>query len=72
MTTVLITIALLLCVALCGWAVAELKSKHDIYEHSTEEIAVEKHVAEQIKEKGYHELGIKDVIATISTKGFKA
>ena len=72
MTTVLISIILLICIALCGRAVAELKSKHDVYEHSEEETAVENHVAEQIQKNGFHELGIKDVIATISTKGFKA
>lgn len=72
MTTVLISIVLLICIALCGWAVAELKSKHDVYEHSEEETAVENRVAEQIQKNGFHELGIKDVIATISTKGFKA
>ncbi len=67
MTTVIITIAFLICLALCGWTVAELKANHCIYEHNEEEKA-----AELIQKNGFHELNIKDVIATISTKGFKA
>ena len=67
--TVIITIAVLICIALCGWAIAET---HCVYEHAEEETAVEQQAAENIKKNGFHELGIKDVIATISTKGFKA
>ena len=70
--TVIITIAVLICIALCGWAIAEMKDNHCVYEHSEEETAVEQQAAENIKKNGFHELGIKDVIATISTKGFKA
>ena len=72
MTTVIITIAFLFCLALCGWTVAELKANHCIYEHNEEEKAAEEKAAELIQKNGYHELNIKDVIATISTKGFKA
>lgn len=70
--TILITIAVLICIALCGWAIAEMKGDHCVYNHSEEETAVEQQAAENIKKNGFHELGIKDVIATISTKGFKA
>ena len=70
--TVLITIAVLICIALIGWGIAEIKGDHCVYKHSEEEAAVEQQVAENIEKNGFNELGIKDVIATISTKGFKA
>lgn len=72
MTTTIFVIALLMCVALCGWAIAEFKSNHCVYENSSEENAVEEKVAQAVKENGFNELGIKDVIKTISTKGFDA
>ena len=72
MYQVLIFIALIVCVSLCGWAIAELKSKHCTYRHSAEETEVEQHVAESVTNDGFNELGINDVIKTISTKGFEA
>ena len=72
MYTVLIFIALIICVSLCGWAIAELKSKHCAYSRSAEETEVEQHAAESVSKDGFHELGINDVIKTISTKGFEA
>ena len=72
MNTVLIAIALLVAIALCGWAIAELKGKHDVYKHSEEELAAEKRAADLIKTNGFNESDIHDVIATISTKGFQA
>ena len=72
MYQVLIFIALIVCVSLCGWAIAELKSKHCAYRHSAEETEVEQHAAESVTNDGFHELGINDVIKTISTKGFEA
>ncbi|MCR5131223.1 MAG: hypothetical protein K6C10_07180 [Prevotella sp.] len=72
MTTTIIVIVLLICVSLCGWAIAELKADHCVYKNSEEEDAVEEKAADAIKKNGFHELGIKDVIATISTKGFQA
>ena len=68
----LLGIALIICVALCGWAIAEMKTKHCVYEHSQEESEVEQQANEQILKNGFNELGINDVIATISTKGFNA
>ena len=72
MYTVLIFIALIICVSLCGWAIAELKSKDYAYRRSAEETEVEQHAAESVSKDGFHELGINDVIKTISTKGFEA
>ena len=72
MTTTIIAIVLLICLSLCGWAIAEMKGRHCVYEHSEEEKAVEQHAADLIEKNGFNELGIKDVIATISTKGFTA
>ena len=72
MYTVLIFIALIVCISLCGWAIAELKSNHMVYQHSAEETEVEQHAAEAVRQNGFHELGINDVIKTISTKGFEA
>ena len=64
------------------------KTNNQIYEYSNhwnvglgggslsgrndEEKAAEEHAAELLHKNGYSELGIKDVIKTISTKGFSA
>lgn len=72
MYTVLSFTALFICVSLCAWAVAELKTKHCTYQNSEDELEVEQHLAENVCVNGFHELGIKDVIKTISTKGFEA
>lgn len=58
-------------IALVGWAIGEVKYRDDIYVVNDEE----KEAA--IKEAAHHpktdhEMGIRDVIKTISTKGYKA
>lgn len=58
-------------VALIGWGVAELKSKSCGYVQNEEEKAVDERLAQQLHENGFHELNIKDVMKSISTKGFK-
>lgn len=72
MTTAIIGIVALVAIALLGWAIAEAKYKTITYTRNEEETAVENRAAETLKQNGYEELGIKDVIRTISTKGFKA
>lgn len=72
MTTAVIGIVALIAIALVGWAIAEAKNKYFQYERNEEEAAVEKKAAEALKQNGYTELGINDVIKTISTKGFSA
>lgn len=72
MTTAIIGIVALVAIALVGWAIAEAKYKTITYTRNEEETAVENRAAETLKQNGYEELGIKDVIRTISTKGFKA
>ena len=72
MTTAVIGIVALIAIALVGWAIAEAKYKYFQYERNEEEAAVEKKTAEALKQNGYTELGINDVIKTISTKGFSA
>ena len=58
-------------VALLGWGLAEVKSKACGYVQNEEEKAVDERLAQQLHENGFHELSIKDVIQSISTKGFK-
>lgn len=72
MTTTIIAIILLIAIALFGLCIAELKGKYCNYENSEAEETVLNNVSEQVKMNGFSELGIKDVIATISTKGFQA
>ena len=72
MTTALFGIVALIAIALIGWAIAEAKYKTITYIRNEEETAVEDRAAEALKQNGYDELGIKDVIKTISTKGFDA
>ena len=57
-------------VSLIGWGVAELKSRACGYVQNEEEKAVDDRLAQQLHENGFHELSIKDVIKSISTKGF--
>ena len=64
----LIGLAAFVAAALVGWAVAELKMKACNYHPNEEEVESEKRSAAQIT----RELSIKDVISSISTKGFKA
>ncbi len=72
MNTAIIGMLALVVVALVGWALAEAKYKALTYERNDEEKAAEEHAAELLHKNGYSELGIKDVIKTISTKGFSA
>lgn len=63
--------AIFFAAALAGWAIAELKGKACNYELNEEEQAVNQQLAEQLHKNGFTELSIKDVIKSISTKGFK-
>ena len=63
--------AIFFAAALVGWAIAELKGKACEYEQNEEEQAVNQQLAEQLHKNGFTELSIKDVIKSISTKGFK-
>ena len=65
----LIGLVALMVIALIGWGVAELKAKSCNYEQNQMEI--DKRLADQLHKNGFVELGIKDVIKNISTKGFK-
>ena len=67
----IIALAIFFAAALVGWAIAELKGKACEYEQNEEEQAVNKQLAEQLHKNGFTELSIKDVIKSISTKGFK-
>ena len=72
MNTAILGIVALVVLALVGWAIAEAKYKAISYERNAEEEAAEAHAAQLLHENGYTELSIKDVIKTISTKGFSA
>lgn len=56
-------------VALIGWAVAEFKGKFFGYTVSEEEIEAAHHEAAHRSPDG-KEMGIKEVMETISTKGY--
>ena len=58
--------------ALVGWALAELKNRHSVYQNSAEEDEVDRQLADQLARDGYEEKNIGDIIKTISTKGFSA
>lgn len=58
-------------IALVGWAIAEAKAKACGYEQNEQEKEVDKQLARQLHENGFHELNIDNVIESISTKGFK-
>ena len=68
----LIGIGVFICVALVGWALAELKNRHSVYQNSAEEDEVDRQLADQLARDGYEEKNIGDIIKTISTKGFSA
>lgn len=68
---VLIAFVALVVVALVGWAIAEFKNKNFGYTISEEEIEAAHHEAAHRSPDG-KEMGIKQVIETISTKGFEA
>ena len=67
----IIGLVIFVAVALVGWGIAELKAKGCNYEQNDEERDVDAHLAQQLHEKGFSEMGISDVIRNISTKGFK-
>ncbi|MBR6182746.1 MAG: hypothetical protein IKQ77_16255 [Prevotella sp.] len=67
----IISLAIFFAAALMGWALAELKGNSCNYEKNDEEEAVDQQLAEQLHKNGFTELTIKDVIKSISTKGFK-
>ena len=69
---VLIGIGIFVCVALVGWALAELKGRYDTYQNSPEEDEADQRLADQLARDGYEEKNIKDIIKTISTTGFSA
>ena len=62
----------LVVIALLGWAVAELKYKTIIFTHSEEEAEEAELLENERREHGFHEMSIKDIIRTNSTKGFDA
>ena len=68
---VLIAFVALVVIALVGWAIAEFKNKNFGYNISEEEIEAAHHEAAHRSPDG-KEMGIKQVIETISTKGFEA
>ena len=65
----LIGILALVVLALVGWAVAEFKNRYFGYTVSEEEIEAAHHEAAHRSPDGT-EMNIKDVIKTISTKGY--
>jgi hypothetical protein len=71
MWTTIIGLVAFAIVALIGWGIAELKGKACHYEKDELEKAVDAQLAQQLHENGFNEMGIKDVIKNISTKGFK-
>ena len=67
----IIALVVFFAAALVGWTLAELKGKTCNYEKNDDEEAVDQQLAEQLHKNGFVELTIKDVIKSISTKGFK-
>lgn len=70
--TALLVLAALVVIALVGWAIAEAKAKTCTYHNNEEEEAALERTQEAQKKSEYAEMSIRDVIKTISTKGFKA
>jgi membrane protein required for beta-lactamase induction len=68
----LIGLILLIAVGLIGWGIATLKYKALPFTKSKEEIKAEEVADEKLKQDGYNEMTIKDVVRTISAKGYKA
>ena len=71
MFTALIGLVAFAIVALIGWAIAEVKGKTCVYEKNQQEEEVDEQLAQALHKNGFHELNIKDVMKSISTKGFK-
>ena len=59
-------------VALIGWAIAELKGKADNYVENTDEQKAMQTFLDNQRKGGYEEMSIRDVVKSISTKGFSA
>ena len=68
----IIALAVFFAAALIGWAIAEMKGKACTYVQNEEEKTVDDNLAQQLHEDGFHEKNIKDIIESISTKGFDA
>jgi len=68
----LIAFAALAVAALVGWAIAEGKSKAFTYTKNQEEQDVEDKLAQQLKQNGYTELGIHDILKNSTFRGFSA
>ena len=69
---IIIGFAVFVVAALVGWGIAELKGKAVNYKNNAQEDEVEKAAAEQLHQNGFSEMSIRDIIKTISTKGFNA
>ncbi len=70
--TVLIGLLAFVVLALVGWAIAEGKDKVFSYHNNDEELEALQRTRDAQKQADYGEMNIKDVIRTISTKGFSA
>jgi len=70
--TTIIGIGAFVALALAGWAICELKDKGLAYTYNDEETAALNQAQQQLKDNGYSEQDISDVIRNISTKGYKA
>lgn len=68
----LIVFAVIVAVALIGWAIAEIKGKVCAYNNDEAELEAQQRVLDGQKDSGYTEMGISDVVKNISTKGFDA
>lgn len=72
MKAIILGIIILLSIALIGWMLAEVKAKFCQYESTDDEVDAEQETNARLLKDGWKELSIKDVIKTISTKGFSA
>jgi len=68
----LLSFAAFVVAAVIGWAIAEGKQKVFGYNKNDEEKAVEDKLAQQLKQNGYTELGIHDILKTSTFRGFSA
>lgn len=72
MKVIILGIIILVSIALIGWMLAEFKAKHCQYQPTDDEVDSEEQTNARLLKDGWKELSIKDVIKTISTKGFSA
>ena len=68
----LIGLVIFIVVALAGRGIAALKYKSLPYTKSDEEVKAEEAAEEKLKKEGFNEMNIRDVIRTISAKGYDA